>query len=335
MSDARDGERDVFDITIVGAGPAGLFGAFYAGMREMRTKIVEALPEPGGQLAVLYPEKMIYDVAGFPKILAKDLVKGLVEQCSQWHPRFCYEERAETLERSEDGVFTLTTNQGKHYSKTIVICGGIGAFRPNKLDNDSLNRFEHNGVYYFVQNKEPFHKKRLLVVGGGDSAVDWALNLKDYAEKVTLIHRRGEFRAHASSVTELMNSNVDVRTFHELKEVKGDDHITGAVIVDNRTGEETEIGLDFVLMNLGFKADLGPLKEWGLEVEKRYIVVNARQETSQPGIFAAGDIATMHDVEPLNLIATGFGQATVAVNYAFAYITGGKVFPGHSSEMRL
>jgi ferredoxin/flavodoxin---NADP+ reductase len=332
MSDA---ERDVFDITIIGAGPAGLFGAFYAGMREMRTKIVEALPEPGGQLAVLYPEKLIYDVAGFPKILAKDLVRGLVEQCAQWNPCFCYEERAQTLERGEDGIFVLTTNKERHYSKSIVICGGIGAFRPNKLDNDSLNRFEGNGVYYFVQKKEPFHRKKLLVVGGGDSAVDWALNLKDYAEKVTLIHRRGEFRAHASSVTELMNSSVDVRQFHELKVVEGDDHITGAVIYDNRTQEEIHLDLDMVLMNLGFKADLGPLKEWGLEIEKRYIMVNGRQETNIPGIFAAGDVAQQRDVEPLNLIATGFGQATVAVNYAFAFITGGKVFPGHSSEMRL
>lgn len=328
-------ERDVYDITIIGAGPTGLFGAFYAGMREMRTKIVEALPEPGGQLAVLYPEKFIYDVAGFPKILAKDLVKGLVEQSSQWNPTLCYEERAQTLVCEDDGTLVLGTNKATHYSKTIVICGGIGAFRPNKLDNDSLNRFEGNGVFYFVQKKEPFHKKRLLVVGGGDSAVDWALNLKDYAEQVTLIHRRGEFRAHAASVTELMNSSVDVRLFHELEVVEGDDHITGAVIYDNRTKEKTHLELDMVLMNLGFKADLGPLKEWGLQIDKRYIVVNNRHETNIPGVYAAGDIASQPDTEPLNLIATGFGQVTVAVNYAYAHITGGKVFPGHSSEMRL
>jgi thioredoxin reductase (NADPH) len=174
----------------------------------------------------------------------------------------------------------------------------------------------------------------LLIVGGGDSAVDWALNLKEYASEITLIHRRGEFRAHPSSVTELMNSTVHVETFHELRAVLGDSHINGATIYDNRTGEEKQIELDYVLMNLGFKADLGPIKEWGLEIDKRYILVNGRHETNIPGVYAAGDVAKQPDIEPLNLIATGFGQATVAVNYAYAYITGGKVFPGHSSEAR-
>ncbi len=326
-------DRDMYDILVVGAGPTGLFASFYAGLREMRTKIIEALPEPGGQLAVLYPEKMIFDVAGFPEILATDLVKGLMDQTSRHKPTFCFDERAQTLTREQDGSFTLTTNVQSHYGKTVVICSGIGAFHPNKLDNESLNRFEDNGVYYYVQDKDPFRNKKLLIVGGGDSAVDWALNLKEYADEVTLIHRRGEFRAHPSSVTELMNSSVDVETFHELRSVLGDGHITGAVIYDNRTGEEKQIDLDFILMNLGFKADLGPIKEWGLEIEKRYVLVNGRHETNIPGVYAAGDIARQPDIEPLNLIATGFGQATVAVNYAYAYLTGGKVFPGHSSEM--
>jgi ferredoxin/flavodoxin---NADP+ reductase len=328
-------DQDMYDILIIGAGPTGLFASFYAGLREMRTKIIEALPEPGGQLAVLYPEKIIFDVAGFPEILAADLVKGLMEQTSRHQPTFCFEERAEMLKREEDGSFTLTTNMQVHHGKSVVICGGIGAFHPNKLDNESLNRFEGNGVYYFVQDKEPFRNKKLLIVGGGDSAVDWALNLKGYASEITLIHRRGEFRAHPSSVTELTNSTVHVETFHELRSVLGDSHITGAVIYDNRTNEEKQIDLDFVLMNLGFKADLGPIKEWGLEIDKRYIMVNARHETNIPGVYAAGDVAKQPDLEPLNLIATGFGQATVAVNYAYAYLTGGKVFPGHSSEARV
>jgi len=327
-------DLDMYDILIVGAGPTGLFASFYAGLREMRTKIIEALPEPGGQLAVLYPEKIIFDVAGFPEILAADLVKGLMDQTSRHKPTFCFGERAETLKREADGSFTLTTNAQVHHGKTVVICGGIGAFRPNKLDNESLNRFEDNGVYYFIQDKEPFRNKKLLIVGGGDSAVDWALNLKGIASEVTLIHRRGEFRAHPSSVTELMNSSVDVETFHELRSVLGDGHITGATIYDNRSGEEKQIDLDFVLMNLGFKADLGPIKEWGLEIDKRYILVNGRHETNIPGVYAAGDVAKQPDLEPLNLIATGFGQATVAVNYAYAYLTGGKVFPGHSSEAK-
>ncbi|HLV45139.1 MAG TPA: NAD(P)/FAD-dependent oxidoreductase [Aggregatilineales bacterium] len=327
--------EDVFDITILGAGPTGLFASFYAGLREMKTKIIEALPEPGGQLAVLYPEKFIYDVPGYPRILAKDLVRNLVEQADTWLPTYVYSERAQGLVRRDDAIIELATDRATHYTRTVVICAGIGAFRPNRLDLDSLNRFEGNGVYYFVQEKRPFHRKKLLVVGGGDSAVDWALNLKDYADSVTLIHRREGFRAHPSSVTELMNSNVDVRLWYELKEVHGNDHITGATIFDNRTGEETTLDIDIVLLNLGFKADLGAIRDWGLEFEKRYILVNERQETNIPGVYAAGDIARQNGTEPLSLIATGFGQAAVAVNYAYSYITGGRVFPGHSSEMRL
>ncbi|HOA25799.1 MAG TPA: NAD(P)/FAD-dependent oxidoreductase, partial [Aggregatilineales bacterium] len=281
-------DDELYDITILGAGPTGLFAAFYAGMREMKTKIIEALPEPGGQLAVLYPEKNIYDVPGYPKVLAKDLVENLVKQTETWNPTFVFEEKAEGLNRCEDGTLEIVTNRGIHRSKTLVICAGIGAFHPNRLPIESVNRFEGNGVYYFVQEKRPFYRKKLLVVGGGDSAVDWALNLKDYASSVTLIHRRDGFRAHPSSVTELMQSSVDVKLWYELKEVHGDDHITGATIFDNRTGEEMYIEVDAVLLNLGFKADLGTMKQWGLEFDKRYIVVNARQETNIPGVYAAG-----------------------------------------------
>jgi thioredoxin reductase len=328
-------EREISDVVILGAGPTGLFAAFYAGLREMSTTVVEALPQPGGQLAVLYPEKTIYDVAGIPRILAKDLVTDLVEQCSKWHPQCFYEEHAQNLTREEDGTLVVTTDKQTLYARSVIICGGIGAFHPNKLKIESLNRFEGNGVYYFVQDKKPFHKKRLLVVGGGDSAVDWALNLEDYVSSVTLIHRREGFRAHPSSLTELMNSSVDVRLWHELREVHGNDHITGVTIFDNRTDEETTLEIDYILMNLGFKADLGPIKEWGLELDKRYLVVNCRQETSMPGVYAAGDISRQEGVEPLNLIAVGFGDAAIAVNHAYSYVTGGKVFPGHSSEMRL
>jgi len=329
-------EREVYDIIILGAGPTGLFGAFYAGMREMRTKIIENLPEPGGQLAVLYPEKYIYDVAGFPRILAKELVKGLLEQANTWHPTLCYEQEAVGMQRLDDGTIEIRTNVETHYCKALIICGGIGSFHPNKLKNESITRYEGHGIYYFIKDKKPFHKKRLLVIGGGDSAVDWALNLKDYAAKVTLIHRREGFRAHASSVTELMSSTVDVRLWHELKEVHGNGNkITGATIFDNRSGEETELDVDVILLNLGFKADLGGIKDWGLELDKRYIVVNTKQETNIPGVYAAGDIARHPDAEPLNLIAVGFGHVAIAVNNAASYITGGKVFPGHSSEMRL
>lgn len=327
---------ELYDITILGAGPAGLYGAFYAGLRQMRTKIIETLPEPGGQLAVLYPEKYIYDVAGLPKIQAKDLVKNLVQQVEQWHPEMYFNERAQELTRLEDGIWRLVTDRATHYTRTVVICAGIGAFQPNRLNNESIERFENGGgVYYFVQDKKLFHRKNLLVIGGGDSAVDWALNLKDYAESVTLIHRREGFRAHESSVAALMNSSVRVLTYHELRCLEGDSQVTGAVIFDNRTGEEKAIPVDAVLLNLGFKADLGPIKDWGLTFDKRYIRVNSRHETNLPGIYAAGDISKQPDIEPLNLISTGFAQAAVAVNHAYNYITGKSIFPGHSSELRL
>lgn len=327
---------DIYDILIVGAGPSGLYGAFYAGLRDMRTKVVEALPEPGGQLAVLYPEKYIYDVAGLPRILAKDLVANLVEQAEQWLPVMCYSERATGLQQLEDGLWELATETGIHYGKTIMIAAGIGAFRPNKLPIESIARFEQQGgVHYFVQDKRPFYRKNLLVVGGGDSAVDWALNLKDYARSVTLIHRREGFRAHESSLAQLENSSVKVLTHYEIDRLEGEEQVERAVIFDNRTGERTTLEIDAVLLNLGFKANLGAIKEWGLTFAGRYIEVNARQETNLPGVYAAGDICRQPDVEPLNLISTGFGQAAVAINHAYSHITGKSVFPGHSSEMRL
>jgi thioredoxin reductase len=330
---------EVFDITIVGAGPTGLFAAFYAGMRQMKTKIIEALPEMGGQLAVLYPEKYIYDVPGFPRILAKDLVEGLIEQATQWAPAVCLDQRVETLhfgEPGEDEFMVLRTDSAVHYTRTLLIAAGIGAFRPNRLNNETVEEFEGRGVYYFVKDKAPLLGKRVLVVGGGDSAVDWALNLKDWAKDVTLIHRRDRFRAHESSVVELLNSPVAVKLHHELDRVHGDGQIDGVTIFNNQTGEKEYVDVDFVLMNLGFKADLGPIKEWGLKREKRYLVVDRTQQTAYSGVYAAGDVCVQEDVEPLNLIATGFAQAAVAVNYAKQYIEpGARVFPGHSSEMRL
>ena len=329
----------VFDITIIGAGPTGLFGAFYAGMRQMKTKIIEALPEMGGQLAVLYPEKYIYDVPGYPRILAKDLVKGLTDQALQWRPEVCLEQRVETLhfgEAGEDEFMVLRTNTEVHYTRTLLIAAGIGAFVPNKLNNETVEEFEGRGVYYFIKEKAPLLNKRVLIVGGGDSAVDWALNLKDWAREVTLIHRRDRFRAHEASVIELQNSPVDVGLHHELDKVHGDGQVQAVTLLNNQTGENKHLEVDYVLMNLGFKADLGPIKEWGLKREKRYLVVDNTQQTAYPGVFAAGDVCVQMDVEPLNLLATGFSQAAVAVNYARQYTNPrARVFPGHSSELRL
>jgi ferredoxin/flavodoxin---NADP+ reductase len=333
-------DNDLYDITIIGAGPTGLFSAFYAGMRGLRTKIIESLPQVGGQLAVLYPEKLIYDVPGLPRVLAKDLVGQLETQGLHFGPTTCLDERVEVLaQRSPGGgyAWALRTDKAEHLTKTVLITAGIGAFSPNKLDRPGVARLEGHGVDYFVADKKPLRNKKILIVGGGDSAVDWCLNLKDWAESITLIHRRDVFRAHEASRAELGLTSIPVMTFWELKSAHGDEKVEGATIYDNRTGEEREIEVDAILINIGFKASLGPIAAWGLEmVGNRHLKVNNRQETNLPGVYAAGDVAVVGDLEPLSLIVTGFAQGAIAANAAAGFIEpGAKLFPGHSSEMRL
>jgi len=327
---------DVYDITIIGAGPAGLFAAFYAGMRQMKTKVVDALDQPGGQVAVLYPEKYVFDTPGFKKVLAKDLVRDLVEQAFQFNAEVVLGERIVAL-RKNDGVFELESEKGTvHRSKTVLVTAGVGAFAPNKLEAEGVAEFEGKGVFYFVKDKSFFKGKNLLIVGGGDSAVDWALNLNDVAKKITLVHRRDVFRAHELSVQELMKSPVDVKLFYEVRRIIGENGVIRKVVVfDNRTNAETELDVDAILVNIGFRADLGPIKNWGLQIEGRDIVTNGRMETNVPGVFAAGDIASVRDAAKLNLIATAYAQAAIAVNVAKSVIDPtSKVSPGHSSEMK-
>jgi thioredoxin reductase len=332
---------EVFDITFIGAGPTGLFGAFYAGLREMKVKLIDALPQAGGQLITLYPEKIIYDTPGFPAILSKELVTNLTEQASQWNPALALGERAETLEQvrlpggeTDELGWMIGTNKARHYSRTVVIAAGIGAFQPIKLQNESIDLFEGKGVEYLVKDLNVYTDKRVLVIGGGDSAVDWALALEPIAAEVTLIHRREGFRSHDASVNELMASAVNVLVWYELDEFQGEHHLERAMIFDNRTKEAQTLEIDAAILALGFKADLGPIREWGLEtIGRRYIAVNHKMETNLPGVYAAGDVALQKDLDPLNLIVIGYGQVTIAVNYAYTQIKpGGKVFPGHSSE---
>jgi thioredoxin reductase (NADPH) len=292
-------------------------------------------------LIALYPDKMVFDTPGLPAILSKELAACLTEQASQWKPDMALGERALTLTRTpvpddeeEQECWTIETDKGIHYSRSVVIAAGIGAFSPTKLKNESIARFEGEGVKYWVKDVNNYAGKKVLIVGGGDSAVDWALALEPIAERVTLIHRREGFRAHDTSVNNLMESSVDTRIFYELREFQGDEHLERAVIFDNKTDEETVLEIDAGVLALGFKADLGPIREWGLEtIGRRYIKVNSKMETNLEGVYAAGDIALQEELDPLNLIVVGYGQVTVAVNYAYAAIKpGGKVFPGHSSE---
>ncbi len=328
---------EIFDITIIGGGPVGLFASFYAGLRHMKTKIIDALPELGGQLTALYPEKYIYDVAGFPKVVAKDLAKNLIEQGLHHHPTVCLNQKVESLRPDEiDGqhILTLSTHKGgSHHTKALLLTVGIGAFVPRRLDFPGLDSLENRYVHYFVKDKSIFKDKDLLIVGGGDSAVDWALNLQDTAKHITLIHRRDEFRAHEDSVKKLMSSNAEVKLWFEVDSVAGNSSIDHVVIKNNRTGELETLKVDHLLLNLGFVASLGPLRDWGLEIEKGDIKVTTKMETNIPGIYAAGDIATFPG--KLKLIATGFGEAAIAVNNIKSFIDPkARFFPGHSSDLK-
>ncbi len=328
-------KETVFDVTIIGGGPVGLYAAFYAGMREMKTKIIEALPELGGQLSALYPDKPIYDVPGYPEVKARDLVNQLIKQAMRYNPVVVLKQKAVSLDNDEEGNFVITTNTGdKHHTRTIIIAIGIGAFQFNTLDRPGVKEFEGRGVYYFVKDFSAFKGQRVLVVGGGDSAVDWALNLQPYAEKVTLIHRREGFRAYEKNVKELFRSQVEVKLHYELKEVLGDNRVSGVVVFNNKTMDEEKIPVDAVILALGYKANLGELGNWGFDMDGRYIKVNVRMETSIPGIFACGDIVSVEGLGNIKLMATGFGQAAIAVGAAKNYIDPtAKIFGGHSSSL--
>ncbi len=324
-------EKDLYDITIIGGGPTGLFAAYYAGLRGMRTKIIDSLDQLGGQLMALYPEKYIYDVPGFKKILAKDLARNFIEQGLQYGATVCLNERVLNLIPGE--IITLETDKGVHYSRTVVIAAGVGAFNPRKLNVPGAKEFEGKGIYYFVLNKEEFRDKRVLVVGGGDSAVDWALNLQGIAKEVTLIHRRDGFRAHEESVRQLFHSQARVKVFYEVRAFHGKDRLEAVTIFHNKTGEEETFPIDAAILALGFLANLGPIREWGLEiVNNNAIRVNSHMETNIPGVYACGDIVDYDG--KLKLIATGTGEAAIAVNYAKHYIDpSASIFPGHSSEI--
>ncbi len=328
------GDRELADVIIIGGGPVGLFAAFYAGMRQMSVKIIDSLEELGGQLTALYPEKYIYDVAGFPQVKAKDLVAALVEQGLQFGAQVCLKERVEDVRKLEDGAFRVRTNKGEHFSRTVILTAGVGAFAPNKLERlPELEPLEGKCVFYFVKDLERFRGKDVLIVGGGDSAVDWALNIEPIARSITLIHRRDKWRAHEESVRQLMASSVNVHLFHEIRRVEiSDGRLERVVIFDNRTQEDKLIRVDAIILNLGFKASLGPIKDWGLEIEASSVKVDSTMSTNIPGFFAAGDIVTFNG--KLKLIATGFGEAATAANYAKNYIDPtSRVFPGHSSNM--
>lgn len=328
-------DQKIYDITIIGGGPVGLFTAFYGGMRQASVKIIESLPQLGGQLSALYPEKYIYDVAGFPKVRAQELVNNLKEQMSKFDQTIILEQSVEKIEKQEDNVFKLTTNKEIHYTKAIIITAGNGAFQPRRLELEDATEYEGKNLHYFIDDLNQFAGQRVVVFGGGDSAVDWALMLEPIAEKVTIVHRRDKFRAHEHSVENLNNSKVDIKTPYVPAQLVGDVSGIKQVILKEAkaNGEGTEtLDVDAVICNYGFVSSLGPIKEWGLEIEKNSIVVNSKMETNIPGIYAAGDICTYDG--KVKLIASGFGEAPTAINNAKTYIDPkAKAQPLHSSSM--
>lgn len=333
--------QDVKDITIIGAGPTGLFGAFYAGMRGASCRLIDNLDQVGGQLTALYPEKYIFDVAGIPKILAKDLVKDMAEQALQFQAPVHLGQNVIGLRRAtEDGKpqFTVVTEQDEYPSRTVLIAGGIGAFTPRKLPLKDVDRWDGRGLYDRVLNPQQFAGRRVLLVGGGDSAFDWAVNLQGIAQSILMIHRRDGFRAHAATVEQVRQlcaaGKMELRTFWEVRAIHGGDQVERVTIVNNKTKVEETLAIDAVIPQLGFISSLGAIAGWGLELEKGDIQVSQTMATNILGIFAAGDITTYPG--KLKLIATGAAEACVAVNHAVHFINpAAKIEPGHSSNMAI
>jgi len=330
----HDTAHDVYDIAIVGGGPSGLFAAFYAGLRDAKTKIVDSLPQLGGQLAALYPSKYIYDIPGFPKVLAQVFVDRLVEQAMAYSPTVCLSEKVIRLRPDVGGLIELVTEPGNvHRSRTVVLAAGAGAFVPRTLDIPDIQRLEGKGIHYHVKDLELFKGQRVLVVGGGDTALDWAHSLLPVAGQVTLIHRRGKFRAHEQSLKQVLESSCTVLPFYELQALDGTERVESATIFDNRSDKEMTLEVDAVVLALGFLANLGPIKEWGLDIHRNAIQVDSTYMTNLPAVYAVGDIATYQG--KLKLIATATAEAAVAVNYAKNYVDPrAKVSPGHSSHKR-
>jgi ferredoxin/flavodoxin---NADP+ reductase len=327
---APAGDTTVVDVLIIGAGPTGLYACYYAGFRAFSVAVMDSLPELGGQVSALYPEKLIYDVAGFPAIKGQDLIDGLAEQAASAHPTYLLGHRAEHLTVSPEEV-RVETHRGHIVSaKTVIITGGIGTFTPRPLPGAS--EYENRGLMYFVPRLDELAGLDVLIVGGGDSAFDWAVSLEKRARSVTLIHRRPAFRAHQKTVDQVLASSVRVLTPYEVARILGNGAIEQVEIFDNSTQERQILDVQAVVAALGFVADLGPFTRWGLEQRKRHIVVDSAMRTSLHRVFAAGDIVDYEG--KVKLISVGFGEAATAINNAAVAIDpSAHVFPGHSSNV--
>jgi ferredoxin/flavodoxin---NADP+ reductase len=332
-------EHEIKDVTILGAGPTGLFALFYSGMRGASAQVIDALSETGGQLTALYPEKYIFDVAGFPKVLAKDLVRSLEAQAAQFGEPVHLNQHVTDLEE-HDGHFVLVTATDRFPTRSIVLAAGIGAFSPRRLPQPVAEPWYGRGIEDRVMDPERYRGKRVIIIGGGDSAFDWAQQLRGTAEAISLVHRSDRFRAHASTVADVLSSvesgGTKLFTFHELHDIhsggSNGDYFDAVTLRHVKSKELARVECDVILPMLGFVSDLGALTQWGLRLENDEIVVNSQMETGRAGIYSAGDICTYPG--KLKLIATGFAEAATAVNQAVHWVyPEKKVAPGHSSNM--
>jgi thioredoxin reductase (NADPH) len=314
------------DLLIIGAGPTGLFTVFEAGLLKLKCHIIDALPQPGGQLAELYPKKPIYDIPGYPEVLAGELVDNLMEQIKPFEPGFTLGERAEDIEKLEDGTFIVTTNEGtKHHAKVIAIAGGLGSFEPRKPPIENISRFENKGVSYMVKNPENYRGKDVVIAGGGDSALDWSIFLADVASNVTLVHRRNEFRGALESVDKVKElkdaGKIKLITPAEIVDVQGNGSLDSVLIrKNNNPVEDFELHTEHFIPLFGLSPKLGPIADWGLEIEKNAIKVDNTldYQTNIPGIYAIGDVNTYPG--KLKLILCGFHEATLMCQSAYQRI---------------
>lgn len=313
-------QERTYDITIIGGGPVGLFAAFYAGLRGMTVKIIESLSELGGQPAVLYPEKVIYDIPAYPALTGAELTQKLIEQLSRFDDRIavCLKEEVLSFEKV-DGDFVIQTSKARHYSKAIIVACGNGAFAPRTLGLDNEQLFADHNLFYNVHSLNQFAGKRVLICGGGDSAVDWALALDGLAKSVTLVHRRDAFRAHEHSVELLKNSHVTTLTPFVPLALEGENGFVNKMTIQKVKSEEVmTLELDSLIVSFGFSTSNKNLKHWNLDYKRSSLLVSPLFETSQEGILAIGDAAAYDG--RVDLIATGFGEAPIAVNQAIKYI---------------
>jgi len=316
------------DIIIIGAGPVGLFTVFEAGLMKLRCHLIDAIPQPGGQLAEIYPKKPIYDIPGYPTVLAGELVDNLMEQAAPFKPGFTLGERADSIEKQEDETFIVTTSKGtQHHAPVVMIAGGLGSFEPRKPLIDNIIDFEEKGVYYIVKDPDQFEGKDMVISGGGDSALDWAIYFAEKGSFVHLVHRSDRFRAHKDSVSRAYElaaaGKMEIHAFAEVKELNGENSLSS---IEIHTKEEKKIiNTDLWFPLFGLSPKLGPIGEWGLEIDKNAIVVDTFDyQTNRPGVFAIGDVNTYPG--KLKLILCGFHEATLAVQTAYKIINPDKKF---------